>query len=283
MFRFSLPCLICYLDSLIFSAALNEIEIQQAADHSKHPYKHFGQHHEYVYETPSSPDQKPGFRLSYGSIGDGSNMTGTIGQIGSLKNHKPKKHSQSNAQKTQFLDVEAENFQRHSENPNIRNFPQKVSEVYVKKAWKESENARKRAQAEYEIVRQLADDIFDQAQVLLFIVFFKILSAAADVLTPPSPENSFFGSGMNPKQYRKRRMTKNARRKMRSDAEERKDITEKRWTRNGFLKQPHDASYQLFGTLPKFDPRFPFDRAYKLMEGLRPSEILKLPSTNFHI
>lgn len=39
--------------------------------------------------------------------------------------------------------------------------------AYPKKAWKENENARKRTQAEYEVVRQLANDMFNQAQVLL--------------------------------------------------------------------------------------------------------------------
>lgn len=52
------------------------------------------------------------------------------------------------------------------------NFLQKITDAYGKIAWKENENARKRTQLEYEIVRQLANDMFEQAQVVYFVVYF---------------------------------------------------------------------------------------------------------------
>ncbi|CAG9534766.1 unnamed protein product [Cercopithifilaria johnstoni] len=314
MLRYSLFYLIFYLDFFILPATLNKIDIRREMDHhSKYPYKHFGQHYEYIYETPSSPDQKPKFRLSYDSIGDDTDITRTIKRINNLTNHKPKKHWQSNFLNAQQF--QEKYFIHQRKNSDTANFPQTINNIYMKNGWKENENARKRMQEEYEIIRQLVNDIFEQAQEEMsryptFDVsrFRKIFSSATDMSAPLS-ENYFSRRRENPtydsdrfrsvkgkdknihqkfhthssqKQYNKHRMPENARHKIKTNKERLKDMI-RHLTNNGSLKQlRNDASYQLFGILPKFDPRFPFDRAYKLMDDLRPPEILKFPSINFN-
>lgn len=81
--------------------------------------------------------------------------------------------------------------------------------------------------------------------------------------------------------YRNRRLPEIRNHKINRNKERRKGIV-REWNKNGSLKDSrnNDVSYQLFGKLPKFDPRFPFDRAYKLMENLKPLQIMQFPSIN---
>lgn len=44
-----------------------------------------------------------------------------------------------------------------------------------------------------------------------------------------------------------------------------------------------NSSHRRSDVLPKFDPRFPFDRAYKLLEDLRPPAIFKFPTASDYI
>lgn len=59
------------------------------------------------------------------------------------------------------------------------------------------------------------------------------------------------------------------------------NMTEGR-TGNGKVKKPKEdnANYGIFDTLPKFDPRFALDRAYRLMDALQPPDEFKLPSVH---
>uniref|UniRef100_A0A2K6W981 Uncharacterized protein n=1 Tax=Onchocerca volvulus TaxID=6282 RepID=A0A2K6W981_ONCVO len=282
MFRCSLFCFIFYLGSLILPAIMNEIDIRRKTHHSKRPYKHFGRHHEYIYETPSMFDQRPRFRLSYGTIGGDTYTIGdtdTIKQIYNAESHRPKKHWQSNAEKHQL---------KNRRNDYTTKFSRNSNNEHADYAWKESENARKHAQKEYEIVRQFAGDIFNQAKKELSKLptfdiphFQRVFSA---VINEPVLLSDFLsGSETNPEQYDRHKIKRNGKQKMKAD----KEIIENhgkdtvgRWSENG---SRNDASYQMFGTLPKFDPRFPFDRAYKLMKGLQPPEMFKFPLTSFHI
>lgn len=78
-------------------------------------------------------------------------------------------------------------------------------------------------------------------------------------------------------------MSGNSERKMEIDKKWRKDTIEQ-WTKNSFLKEPEMMSIiTCLAHCPKFDPRFPFDRTYKLMKGLRLPVTLKFPSTNSYI
>ncbi|VDK82011.1 unnamed protein product [Litomosoides sigmodontis] len=204
----------------------------------------------------------------------------------------------------------SQNFHSHTDqlkNSSKTNSSQTINDLYSKNVWKESENARKCTQLEYEAVRRLANNMFKQAQdeIATFPVFDmshfrKIFSAVIDHQSLPPLRGSPFSSGRtNPiyhkngfqsmsgkdekssqERYGEHRMSESSKHEMKIDKKWLRDRTGQ-WTRNGFLREPrNDGSYQLFGTLPKFDPRFPLDRAYKLMEGLRPSETLKFPSIN---
>ncbi|KAM3717536.1 ATP synthase subunit alpha [Dirofilaria immitis] len=188
------------------------------------------------------------------TIGGDTNTIGTIGQKQNAKNHK-RKHWESNAEKIQFSNEEPETSLNITN--IVREIPKSLNSEDLQKAniknaedaWKESENTRRQAQKEYEIVRQFADDMFNQAKGI----------------------------------YTRRSIMKNGKQKMKANKEVMGNHGEnavRRWRKNGFR---NDASYQMFGTLLKFDPRFPFDRAYKLMESLRPPEIFKFPLNNFNI
>uniref|UniRef100_A0A1I7VR86 Uncharacterized protein n=1 Tax=Loa loa TaxID=7209 RepID=A0A1I7VR86_LOALO len=88
-------------------------------------------------------------------------------------------------------------------------------------------------------------------------------------------------------QYGRRRILKNEGQKVEKivpNREKWRKYMIGRWIRNGSSKEPrNDVSYEMFGLLPKFDPRFPFDRAFKLMEDLQPPEMFKFPSASFYI
>ncbi|KAM3717535.1 ATP synthase subunit alpha [Dirofilaria immitis] len=254
MLRCSLFYLIFYLGFLILPTTLNETDTHRNTHHSKLPYKHFGRHYEYIYEMPSILDRRSRFHLSYDTIGGDTNTIGTIGQKQNAKNHK-RKHWESNAEKIQFSNEEPETSLNITN--IVREIPKSLNSEDLQKAniknaedaWKESENTRRQAQKEYEIVRQFADDMFNQAKGI----------------------------------YTRRSIMKNGKQKMKANKEVMGNHGEnavRRWRKNGFR---NDASYQMFGTLLKFDPRFPFDRAYKLMESLRPPEIFKFPLNNFNI
>lgn len=152
---------------------------------------------------------------------------------------------------------------------------------------------------------------FPTFDISRFQEVFSAVTAVPAVL----PENSLFRRGANPeydlnrfqsmeredrnfqnfheqplqKQYSRHWIMKNDKQKMEANNE----VGENRvgwykdevgrWTRNDPSKQyQNSVSYQILATLPKFDPRFPFDRAYKLMEGLRPPELFKFPSNRFY-
>ncbi|VDO27318.1 unnamed protein product [Onchocerca flexuosa] len=284
MFRCSLFCLIFYLGFLILSATMNEIDIRRKIDHSKRPYNHFGRHYEYIYETPSIFDQRPRFRLSYGTIGGDTNTIGDIDtnkQISSAESHRPKKNWQSDVRKHRLENRRNDYTTKFSHNSNNEH----------DHAWEESESARKHVQKEYEIVRQFADDVFNQAKKELSKLptfdiphFQKVFSAVTN--EPVLLSDFLFGREANPTlqgQYDRHKIVTNGKQKMKAD----KEIMENhgkntvgRWSKN---VSRNDASYQMFGILPKFDPRFPFDRAYKLMKGLQPPEMFKFPLTSFHI
>lgn len=113
----------------------------------------------------------------------------------------------------------------------------------------------------------------------------------------PLRANSYFGSTADPTYpknfgfqstkgkvrkllHEQHGMSDNSKHEMEID----KEWNKGKWTRNRFLREPqNDVSYKLFGAMPKFDPRFPFDRAYKLMEDLQPPKTLKFPSIHFYI
>ncbi|KAK6108047.1 hypothetical protein QQG55_30625 [Brugia pahangi] len=106
MLQYFLFIIIFYLDFLILPTTMNEIDKQEEEEdtrnHLKEPFKHFGQHFEYIYEKPFRSDQKPRILLSYDTIDDGTRKTETIQQMDNLKSYKRKKYQQSiNNQKIQ--------------------------------------------------------------------------------------------------------------------------------------------------------------------------------------
>ncbi|KAM3717537.1 Holliday junction branch migration complex subunit RuvA [Dirofilaria immitis] len=301
MLRCSLFYLIFYLGFLILPTTLNETDTHRNTHHSKLPYKHFGRHYEYIYEMPSILDRRSRFHLSYDTIGGDTNTIGTIGQKQNAKNHK-RKHWESNAEKIQFSNEEPETSLNITN--IVREIPKSLNSEDLQKAniknaedaWKESENTRRQAQKEYEIVRQFADDMFNQAKISRHLIFNadRISRANGKISNfrhsaPPEDtpvllsEGFLAGKVTNPGIYTRRSIMKNGKQKMKANKEVMGNHGEnavRRWRKNGFR---NDASYQMFGTLLKFDPRFPFDRAYKLMESLRPPEIFKFPLNNFNI
>ncbi|MCP9262676.1 hypothetical protein DINM_006035 [Dirofilaria immitis] len=262
MLRCSLFYLIFYLGFLILPTTLNETDTHRNTHHSKLPYKHFGRHYEYIYEMPSILDRRSRFHLSYGihhTIGGDTNTIGTIGQKQNAKNHK-RKHWESNAEKY--------NSQMKSlKKANIKN---------AEDAWKESENTRRQAQKNMKLCANL---------LMICSIRLKISRANGKISNfrhsaPPEDTPVLLSEGFWPE---KRSIMKNGKQKMKANKEVMGNHGEnavRRWRKNGFR---NDASYQMFGTLLKFDPRFPFDRAYKLMESLRPPEIFKFPLNNFNI
>uniref|UniRef100_A0AAF5RVT0 Uncharacterized protein n=2 Tax=Wuchereria bancrofti TaxID=6293 RepID=A0AAF5RVT0_WUCBA len=192
----------------------------------------------------------------------------------------------------------------------IANFPQNSNNI--KNVWEEGKNAQKRAQAEYKVIRQLADDIFNQAkeQMSKFPTFdisrFQKLftaatgggdSAALLSLLPEQEINQRYNlnkfQSMNKKfhkQYDNRhKILKNEKQKMKigkvvRNYEKWHNDMIGRWIKKNLPKvSRNDSSYELFGILPKFDPRFPFDRAFQLMDDLQSPDMFKFPSNNLHI
>ncbi|KAK6108048.1 hypothetical protein QQG55_30630 [Brugia pahangi] len=164
----------------------------------------------------------------------------------------------------------------------IANFPQNSNNI--KNLWKESENAQKRAQAEYKVIRELADEIFDQAK--------KVFSAATGGYSGNGYDLNPFQS-MNDKFHKqsdRHKILKNEKQKLKSgkvvrNYEKWHNDMIGHWIKKHLPKEPRniDTSYELFGVLPKFDPRFPFDRAFKLMDDLQPPDMFKFSTNNFHI
>ncbi|VDN07924.1 unnamed protein product [Thelazia callipaeda] len=282
----------------------NDFGTRRNSDGSKSPYNRFGHHYEYVYETPTVAEEKPKLLFSYGicllilmlyykgSIGPNSNTHQMFEQIGKVITYQPKK--QSIYQKPKRLNDSSDVFpMNHSKMMNIN---------HIAAAIKESNDAQKRAQKEYETVRQLADEIFSQAEQQLsrfptfdiprFQQIFLNEAISSPQLANKINLNKFpvmhknhqnFAQNTHNKFKKKRNRRKDVRNtehkiiKSAKKYEKLRNTNRKKWNK----KKNADASYRMFGILPDFDPRFPFDRAYRLMEDLRPSELWEfLPETD---
>ncbi|VIO97585.1 Uncharacterized protein BM_BM17709 [Brugia malayi] len=182
-------------------------------------------------------------------------------------------------------------------NEYIANFPQNSNNI--KNLWEESENAQKRAQAEYKVIRQLADEIFDQAKDEMSKLPTFDISRFQKVFSAATGGYSGNGYDLNPfqsmndkfhKQSDRHKILKNEKQKLKSgkvvrNLEKWHNDMIGHWIKKHLPKEPrnNDTSYELFGALPKFDPRFPFDRAFKLMDDLQPPDMFKFSTNNFHI
>uniref|UniRef100_A0A915PN46 Uncharacterized protein n=1 Tax=Setaria digitata TaxID=48799 RepID=A0A915PN46_9BILA len=280
------------------------------ADQSEHPYKQFGRHYEYMFEAPSEPAQTPRFRFSYGTVDSNSGTPGVaVRRTERTKGNESKKHWLSNSGKARLTSAQPEHLQfqnecfvhfefirrsRNLKNDYGTNRLLSVKNEHATSAWKEREGARRRVQAEYEIVRQLADDIFGQAekQMSAFPTFdiprFQQIFSMVTAASSPLPKNSWSRAERQHGKIlkdRKRKLKDNDREMVKNHENKLEDAVGES-TEDGPLKQKqsgYDASYRIFGILPKFDPRFPFDRAYKLMEGLQSPKLFKFPPINSFI
>ncbi|VDK37845.1 unnamed protein product, partial [Gongylonema pulchrum] len=198
--------------------------------------------------------------------------------------------------------------------------PKIINAKQIKEAWEESNLARTRAQAEYEAIRQIADDIFEEAEEQLARfpafdssrfqnIFLAVTPASSSSQQPENAKisengrhvtiwvqndenfpgklnNGYASNSLNSwvTNLKRNRMHERGDENIKIPRQFRVTRVENSDRQRGQNQLERESSNNRhFHVLPKFDPRFPFDRAYKLMEEFQVPVGFKFPTASDYI